>query len=231
MTERTHNFTGKSDFFDWCNMHYTPETIIEKATIFLGDAEIKKDKPEDLIPYYTHLITSAGCTPEKQSIFLSSRSWIDQEERERIAIMLYSMIKAARKAKKEKVAFDFDYYKNQKCYYGYNSKEYIALYKNAIDIINTKPDIIKIHLPANYRQALSYIGEYIITHDFSSLHDPAHNRMREDFVRYAAENGYAAISCNGFRIVKPGERYHPIIYSMSLMISDYYKMLDKYNAC
>ena len=55
MTERTHSFTGKSDFFDWCNMHYTPETIIEKATIFLGDAEIKKDKPEDLIPYYTHL--------------------------------------------------------------------------------------------------------------------------------------------------------------------------------
>ena len=89
MTERTHSFTGKSDFFDWCNMHYTPETIIEKATIFLGDAEIKKDKPEDLIPYYTHLIASAGCTPEKQSIFLSSRSWIDQEERERIAIMLY----------------------------------------------------------------------------------------------------------------------------------------------
>ena len=71
MTERTHSFTGKSDFFDWCNMHYTPETIIEKATIFLGDAEIKKDKPEDLIPYYTHIITSAGCTPEKQSIFLS----------------------------------------------------------------------------------------------------------------------------------------------------------------
>ena len=41
MTERTHNFTGKSDFFDWCNMYYTPETIIEKATVFLGDAEVK----------------------------------------------------------------------------------------------------------------------------------------------------------------------------------------------
>ena len=140
------------------------------------------------------------------------------------------MIKAARKAKKEKAAFDFDYYKSQKDYYGYSSKEYIALYKNAIDIINTKSDIIKIHLPTDYRQALSYLGEYVIPHDFSNLHDPAHNRMREDFVRYAAENGYATISCDGFRIVKPGERYHPIVYSMSIMISDYYKMLDKYNA-
>lgn len=230
MTERTHNFTGKSDFFDWCNMHYTPETIIEKATIFLGDAEIKKDKPEDLIPYYTHLIASAGCTPEKQSIFLSSRSWIDQEERERNAVMLYGMIKAARKAKKEKVAFDFDYYKNQKGYYGYADKAYIALYKNAIDIINTKPYIIKTHLPTDYRQALSYLGEYVIPRDFSNLHDAMHNRMREDFVRYAAENGYGAFSCNGFTILKPGERYHPIVYSMSIMISDYYKMLDKYNA-
>lgn len=230
MTERTHNFTGKSDFFDWCNMHYTPETIIEKATIFLGDAEIKKDKPEDLIPYYTHLIASAGCTPEKQSICLSSWSWIDQEERERNAVMLYGMIKAARKAKKEKVAFDFDYYKSQKGYYGYADKAYIALYKNAIDIINTKPYIIKTHLPTDYRQALSYLEEYVIPRDFSNLHDAMHNRMREDFVRYAAENGYGAFSCNGFTILKPGERYHPIVYSMSIMISDYYKMLDKYNA-
>lgn len=230
MTERTHNFTGKSDFFDWCNMHYTPETIIEKATIFLGDAEIKKDKPEDLIPYYTHLIASAGCTPEKQSIFLSSRSWIDQEERERNAVMLYGMIKAARKAKKEKVAFDFDYYKSQKGYYGYADKAYIALYKNAIDIINANPYIIKTHLPTDYRQALSYLGEYVIPRDFSNLHDAMHNRMREDFVRYATENGYGAFSCNGFTILKPGERYHPIVYSMSIMISDYYKMLDKYNA-
>ncbi len=230
MTERTHNFTGKSDFWDWCNMHYTPETIIEKATIFLGDAEIKKDKPEDLIPYYTHLIASAGCTPEKQSIFLSSRSWIDQEERERNAVMLYGMIKTARKAKKEKVAFDFDYYKSQKGYYGYADKAYIALYKNAIDIINANPYIIKTHLPTDYRQALSYLGEYVIPRDFSNLHDAMHNRMREDFVRYAAENGYGAFSCNGFTILKPGERYHPIVYSMSIMISDYYKMLDKYNA-
>lgn len=230
MTERTHNFTGKSDFFDWCNMHYTPETIIEKATIFLGDAEIKKDKPEDLIPYYTHLIASAGCTPEKQSIFLSSRSWIDQEEHERNAVMLYGMVKAARKAKKEKVTFDFDYYKSQKGYYGYADKAYIALYKNAIDIINTKPYIIKTHLPTDYRQALSYLEEYVIPRDFSNLHDAIHNRMREDFVRYAAENGYGAFSCNGFTILKPGERYHPIVYSMSIMISDYYKMLDKYNA-
>ena len=105
MTERTHNFTGKSDFFDWCNMHYTPETIIEKATIFLGDAEIKKDKPEDLIPYYTHIIASAGCGSDKQNIFLSKQSWINLEEAEHIAIIIYDMIKVARKAKKEKVIF------------------------------------------------------------------------------------------------------------------------------
>lgn len=223
-------FTGKSDFDDWCNMCYTPETVIEKAVIYLGDAEIKKDKPEDLIPYYTHLIGSLSARPEKQTIFLSNQSWINLEERERNAVMLYGMIKAARKAKKEKVVFDFDYYKSQKGYYGYADKAYIALYKNAIDIINTKPYIIKTYLPTDYRQALSYLGEYVIPRDFSNLHDAMHNRRREDFVRYAAENGYGAFSCNGFTILKPSERYHPIVYSMSIMISDYYKMLDKYNA-
>lgn len=223
-------FTGKSDFDDWCNMHYTPETIIEKAVIYLGDAEIKKDKPEDLIPYYTHLIGSLSACPEKQTIFLSSQSWINSEERERIAIMLYGMIKAARKAKKEKAAFDFSYYKNQKNYYGYADKANVALYKNAIDIINTKPDIIKIHLPADYRQALSYLEEYIIPHYFYTIHDPIHNHMREDFVHYAAENGYNAFLCGGFTITKQGKLFHPVISSMNFMINDYYKMLEKYSA-
>lgn len=223
-------FTGKSDFDDWCNMHYTPETIIEKAVIYLGDAEIKKDKPEDLIPYYTHLIGSLSASPEKQTIFLSSQSWINLEERERIAIMLYNMIKAARKAKKEKVAFDFNYYKNQKNYYGYADKANVALYKNAIDIINTEPDIIKIHLPADYRQALSYLEEYIVPHYFYTIHDPIHNHMREDFVHYAAENGYNVFPCGGFTITKQGELFHPVISSMNFMINDYYKMLEKYSA-
>lgn len=223
-------YTGKSDFGDWCNMHYTPETVIEKAVIYLGDAEVKKDKPEDLIPYYTHLISSLSVRPEKQTISLSSQSWINLEERERIAIMLYDMIKAARRAKKEKTVFDFDYYKNQKDYCGYADKAYVALYKNAIDIINTKPDIIKEHLPADYRQALFYLEEYTVPHYFYRLHDPMHNHMREDFVRYAAENGYNASSCGNFTITKPGKLFHPVISSMNFMISDYYKMLEKYGA-
>lgn len=229
MTERTHNFTGKSDFFDWCNMHYTPETIIEKATVFLGEAEIKKDKPEDLIPYYTHIIASAGCGVDKQNIFLSKQSWINLEEAEHIAIIVYDMIKAARKAKKEKVKFDFNYYKKQKSYYEYSDKSSIILCKAIADIISKDPDIIKEHLSADYNEALQYIETYMIPRKFYSLHDSMHNRMREDFVRYAAENGYAALTCDGFQLEKIGERHHPIIWHMSIKISDYYKMLDRYD--
>ena len=139
------------------------------------------------------------------------------------------MRKAARRAKKEKTVFDFDYYKNQKDYCGYADKAYVALYKNAIDIINTKPDIIKAHLPADYRQALFYLEEYTVPHYFYRLHDPVHNRMREDFVQYAAENGYSASSCGSFTITKSGKLFHPVISSMNFMISDYYKMLEKYS--
>ena len=51
MTERGYNFTGKSDFFDWCNMLHNPEEIISKADVFLGNAQVKLNTLEDLIPY------------------------------------------------------------------------------------------------------------------------------------------------------------------------------------
>ena len=38
-------YTGKSDFFDWCNMHNKPEDVIKKATVFLSGAKITFEKP------------------------------------------------------------------------------------------------------------------------------------------------------------------------------------------
>ena len=80
MTERNYNFTGKSDFFDWCNMLHNPEEIISKADVFLGNAQVKLNTPEDLIPYYTNLVASAGCSKDHQNINLSTESFLDSEE-------------------------------------------------------------------------------------------------------------------------------------------------------
>ena len=74
-------YTGKSDFFDWCNMHNKPEDVIKKATVFLSGAKITFEKPEDLIPYYTHTIASMSCSKEKQFINLSKESYLDTREK------------------------------------------------------------------------------------------------------------------------------------------------------
>lgn len=229
MTERTHNFTGKSDFFDWCNMHYTPETIIEKAKIYLGDAEIKKDKPEDLIPYFTHLVAAAACNSEGQTIHLSPLSWITEEEREHLAIKIYSVIKAACKAKKEKVPFTFEYLKQQKYYYS----DFEPIYHKIIDIISKDSSIIKIHLSPEYREALWFIEEYLIPRKFSNIHDRMHNRMREDFVKYAGENGYLTFSWNYEESKTEKEtkgKFHPVIGNMCWAISEFNQMVKEYGS-
>ena len=229
MTERKYNFTGKSDFFDWCNMHHTLEEVIKNSNIYFGDAEIKKEVPEDLIPYFTHLVSSAACDLDKQVIYLSSESWIDIEEKEHLAIDIYDVIKAARKAKKEKVEFNFDYFKNQKYY----STEIDAVYKSIIDVINQDKDIIKMHLPADYKSALRFIVVYLIPQRFNKIydkiHDKMHNRMREDFVKYAAENGYETFIYDSDVIGNSTKgKYHPIIWQMCWAITCYKKMIEKY---
>lgn len=225
MTERKHNFTGKSDFFDWCNMHYTPETVIKKAVIFLGDAEIKKDKPEDLIPYYTHLISSAGCGPDKQTITLTRESWINIEEREHLAFMVYDAIKGARRAKKEGVKFNLAYMKKQDYYFPGQSE---AVHKAVIDIVNKDPDIIKTHLPSDFREAFRFIEDFLMPRKFGAVHDPMHNRMREEFVEYARENGYAVFSWDEKKVSKNGDRFHPVIWRMCSMIQEYHKMEEAF---
>ena len=220
MTERNYNFTGKSDFFDWCNMHHNPEEIISKADVFLGNAQVKLNTPEDLIPYYTNLVASAGCSKDHQNINLSAESFLDSEEKEFLAHKIYSAIKWARKAKKNKVNFDFDFVKSQKDYY---SEINSSIWKAIIDVISKNQDIIKIHLSSDYREAIIDIVHNMIPKYFRTIHDYSHTRRREDFVRYASENGYKAFIYG----VNEG-KYHPIIWSMCVQIRDFNEMIKKY---
>ena len=79
MTERTHNFTGKSDFFDWCNIHSDSDTIVKYAEVYLNDARVAIKEPRDLIPYYTHIITILFKYEDKQEINLSNNYLLDNK--------------------------------------------------------------------------------------------------------------------------------------------------------
>ena len=205
-------YTGKSDFDDWCNMHNKPEDVIKKAIVFLNGAKITFKKPEDLIPYYTHTIASMSCSKEKQFINLSKESYLDTREKERLSNFIYNSIIWAQKAHREKKSFNLDFIKDQKNYKVYSLEDNYIL-NSIVNKIKKYPELIKFPIKCD-----SIIKEYILPHYFDDIHDKTITSLKEDFIKYAEENGFASYKENA----SVGE-YHPIIWNMSLDIAQYYK--------
>ena len=205
-------YTGKSDFFDWCNMHNKREDVIKKATVFLSGAKITFEKPEDLIPYYTHTIASMSCSKEKQFINLSKESYLDTREKERLSNFIYNSIIWAQKAHREKKSFNLDFIKDQKNYKIYSSEDDYIL-SSIVNKIKKYPELIKFPIKCD-----SIIKEYILPHYFDDIHDKITTSLKEDFIKYAEENGFAIYKENS----STGE-YHPIIWNMSLDVAQYHK--------
>lgn len=208
-------YTGKSDFDDWCNMHNKPEDVIKKATVFLNGAKITFEKPEDLIPYYTHTIASMSCSKEKQFINLSKESYLDTREKERLSNFIYNSIMWAQKAHREKKSFNLDFIKDQKNYKVYSLEDDYIL-NSIVNKIKKYPELIKFPIKCD-----SIIREYILPHYFDDIHDKTITSLKEDFIKYAEENGFASYKENA-PIEKKGV-YHPIIWNMSFDVAQYYK--------
>lgn len=216
-------WTGKADFADWCEMHNSPKEILKKAVVYMGDAKVAINSERDLIPYYTHLTSSIGCSKDSQTIQLTKESFIDIEEKEFLSHKIIDAIMWVRKAKKNKEKFDFNFCKKQKNYYPDNE----ALWKAIINRINEKPEVTKLHIDKDYRKACNFFEDYVIPHYFYGIHDAMHTRYREQFVKFCSENGYCAFSINfetgdwGYQ--NQGE-WHPVIRDMCFAIADFHKM-------
>lgn len=208
-------YTGKSDFDDWCNMHNKPEDVIKKATVFLSGAKITFEKPEDLIPYYTHTIASMSCSKEKQFINLSKESYLDTREKERLSNFIHNSIVWAQKAHREKKNFNLDFIKDQKNYKVYSLEDDYIL-NSIVNRIKKYPELIKFPIKCD-----SIIKEYILPHYFDDIHDKTITSLKEDFIKYAEENGFATYKENA--PIEEKREYHPIIWNMSFDVAQYYK--------
>ena len=219
-------FTGKSDFCDTCTMHYEPKEIVEHADIFMGNAKVHIQQERDLIPYYTNLISmmSSSNTDDgrKMSIHLAQESFIDSEERSRLSWRVANIISIARKCKRNKVPFTFeqvqkevDFSDNVVC------GEPISLWKSLFDVVEQNPDIVKIHLPSDYRKKLITIERDIIPNYFSSVHLDLSNRQRKEFVKFCAENGFRTLETDG--------EYHPLVMSQCMKILEFQEQGEKNN--
>jgi phenylpyruvate tautomerase PptA (4-oxalocrotonate tautomerase family) len=211
-------WTGKCDFYDDCEMIHNPQEIIEKSKIYLGDARVMIKEEKDLIPYYTHLVAMASYNKEYGNVIcLSRESFIDREEKEFLSWKIQDVITTFRKAKREKVEVTLDYLKKQKYYWGHGED---VVYSAIIDKIKNNMDLIKVHLPKDYRECNYFISEWLIPNYFNDIHDSMHNRYREEFIKFAHENGYRNFNEDGI--------YHPIIWKMCASIDEYNRMNEKY---
>lgn len=200
-------------------MIHNPQEIIEKSKIYLGDARVMINEEKHLIPYYTHLVTFASYNKESGNVIhLSRESFINREEKEFLSWKIRDVITTFRKAKKEKVEVTLDYIKAQKYYWSHDED---IIYSAIIDKIKNNGDLIKVHLPKDYKECNYFISEWLIPNYFSDIHNAMHNRYREEFVKFAHENGYKTFD-------EEGGIYHPIIWKMCADIDEYNRMNEKY---
>lgn len=208
-------------------MIHTLDEIVERSDIYLGDAKVEIKTSKDLIPYYTHIVSSASYNKDEgNTINLSKESFIDTEEKDFMVWRIMDAIKLARKAKKEKKPFDLNYLKSERNDKFDTTPDF--LWNKIISIINGQPDLIKEHISKDYTVASRYIINWIIPNYFYDVHDSSHNRMREDFVRYCEENGFSVIKNVGGRIQPINGEYHPVITRMCMKIEEYYRMERTY---
>lgn len=80
-------FSGKCDFLDNLEMRGVLdsqekfEEFKKRSKVYVGDELLVFDTPEDLIPYYTHIISFASYNKERgRVIHLTKRSWLEIEE-------------------------------------------------------------------------------------------------------------------------------------------------------
>ena len=217
-------YTGKCDFYDTVYMIHGVDVILKTADIYYGDAKVEAKEENDLFPYSTHLIASMGSNPEGKVINLSQNSFIDDEEKDFLSWRIQDCIKLARKAKKEKKAFTYDYVKSNT----EDSSLEEAPYKLIVSIINSSPDVVKFHIPKDYRAARRVVEDFLIPTYFPTVHLARFNKEREDFLKDAQKRG--------FRVMMPVEKcfefsegkYHPAIFHMCWKVVEYYDSVNKF---
>lgn len=103
------SISGMSDFQDFCEIHYTPEEIIENFQIYRSVNDIiplKIQSKKDLVAFYPFPVAILSSDKENGHIYLADKSYIDIEEIQKISWCLHNVIKYYKKCKRKKILFD-----------------------------------------------------------------------------------------------------------------------------
>lgn len=104
-------YSGKCDCYDVLIMihKYTLEELQNNVDIYIGKntKSLKINSMTDLIPYYSHIITSAAFNNATRcaAISLSLESWVDIEERQLLEFYKKELVKIYNRCQRKKMEF------------------------------------------------------------------------------------------------------------------------------
>lgn len=162
--------SSKSDFQDWCEMHNTPEEILEEYKVYAYGNDIvplRMESKKDLVAYYPYIVTVMAKNKDSGVIHLSEKSYIDTSEEEKLNWDLKALIRYWKKCKKNHDVFD----KNE------------AL-KKIVWPIDDTPEDYEIEL-------VERVAEYGAKAIIDDLHDSYHDRMRNEWYQLMIDAGWS----------------------------------------
>lgn len=175
-------FSGKSDFADTVEMHYSPEEVL-KANIYVTGVRVYPKDEKDLIPLYPRIIGMMGASKNddgtsNMTIHVSSKSYNDEMDIERSSWVIRDILSVA-KGKGVRPTYEEVYKANG---------EYSAMKDPAAqEILANLPEwAFKIKLTKNY-EANSIICKGLAERYWEP--SSAGNFHRETLVKYAEEKG------------------------------------------
>ena len=161
--------------------NYILEELQNNVKIYVGNNKepLHIEKISDLIPYYPYLISSAVYTDEESVVRLSSKSFVDREEREILEWRLKDLLRIDNRCKRNKIEFDVEEVRKKIVWNGWNEEPYREL-ANRVKMYGKKATVDGIHLRMHehYRKELV---EEMLKHDINPC-------KYGDYERFIKEN-------------------------------------------
>ena len=170
-------YSGRCDLKDTLDIFGVNE-IIKKYKIYASNQilPLEVKEPKDLIPYYPFLTSSMSSNKETGgTIYLTSESYIDTEERQSLTWTLNNLIKIWKRCKRKKIPFD--------------KEEALAQ--------------TTLFTPREYEEEIAdRVAKFGDKATIDGIHIKSHNRYRQDLYDEMIKNGWdeakSYIWCFGF---------------------------------
>lgn len=160
-------YSGRFDVFDELVLiqGYTEEELKNNVKIYISNnsTPLKIESYKDVIPYYPYTIAILCCdNKEREStMYISSESFVDRDEREILEIYLKQILEIYNSCKTKEIEFDVEKAVEKVCFQDYDKCE-IRKLANRVKENGNKTNINDIHLAMHERHRKILVNEMLI---------------------------------------------------------------------